>query len=432
MTSTEEPSLTSDIPPEPGPDPRPAPSDTVPAEPSPPITLEPEPIRIPPIERKTRAPIRPAALMASGILIAVLLSAVVGFAAGFMGAVFGVRVNPSLPERITVVPARTPEPVSAAAAAALSSVVNLDVSSDASASGLPTGHPSVPMMQGNGSGVAFRRTVRGGTYILTNDHVLEGANNIVVTDTQGTTHAGTVIGKDPDTDVAVVEIKEPLPLANLGDSDKLTVGQLAVAIGSPFGLQQSVTTGVVSAIHRSLSGLASTPLGPSGSLVDVIQTDAAINPGNSGGALVDRQGRLIGINTALFSNSGSSSGVGFAIPVNTAVRVANDLIASGRARHPFLGVEGHTVDAALAAQDKLPVEYGAQVLSVFDGTGAKKAGVEPGDIIVKLGSTQIRTMESLVATVRTLPVGTTVTVQYFRDGKLGSLQMTVGDRPANR
>ena len=369
--------------------------------------------------------------MVTAVVVAVVLSAAVGFAAGFLGAVFGVRVNPALPERITVVPAQTVEPVSAAAAAALSSVVNIDVSSDASASGLPTGHPSVPMMQGSGSGVAFKRATGGGTYLLTNDHVVTGANDIVVTDTQGTTHAGRLVGADADSDVAVVEIEEPLPLAQLGDSDKLTVGQLAVAIGSPFGLQQSITSGVVSAVHRSLAGADLNPLSASRSLVDVIQTDAAINPGNSGGALVDRRGRLIGINTALYSNSGSSSGVGFAIPVNTAVRVADDLIQGGKARHPFLGVEGRTVDTAIAAQEKLPVQYGAQVGTVIAGSGAQKAGLEPGDVIVKVGDTQVRTMDALVALVRALPVGSTVTVHYYRAGKLRSLQMTVGDRPAN-
>jgi S1-C subfamily serine protease len=376
----------------------------------------------------------PAAVVVVSVIIAVLLSSVVGFAAGFAGALLGTRWNPALPDRSTAATIKTSEPVATAAAAALSSVVNLDVSSDATAapSTLPTGHPSVPMMQGSGSGVAFRKASGGGTYLLTNDHVVEGASKIVVTDTQGVTHTGRLVGTDPDTDIAVVEVKEALPLARIGDSDKLVVGQLAVAIGSPFGLQQSVTSGVISAIHRSISPASIGSRAQANSLVDVIQTDAAVNPGNSGGALVDRQGRLVGINSALYSNTGSSSGIGFAIPVNTAVRVADDIILTGKARHPFLGIEGHTVDAAVAAQDKLPVDHGAQVVSVFDGTGAKKAGVQAGDVIVKIGDTPVRTMEALIAAVRSIPIGTTVTVQYYRNGKLGSLRMTVGDRPPGK
>jgi putative serine protease PepD len=373
----------------------------------------------------------PAAVAGLGVLVAVLLAAVVGFAAGFLGAALGSHVNPAPPDRITVIPPRTTEPVAAAAAAALGSVVNIDVSgpSSANSSLVPTGHPNVPM-QGNGSGVAFRRTPDGGTYILTNNHVVEGAKAITITDTDGIPQKATLVGTDPEVDIAVLRVAAKLPLVQIGDSDRLVVGEMAVAIGSPFGLQHSVTSGVVSAIHRSLSG--ATDFGGGSNLLDAIQTDAAINPGNSGGALVDRTGRLIGINTAIFADGGgSSSGVGFAIPVNTAVRAAGELIRTGKASHPFLGIEGRSVDASLTAEKKLPVDYGAYVGSVIAGTGAQRAGVKSGDVIVKVGDRPVRTFPDMQSAVRSLAVGDRVPLVLYRDGARRTVVLVVGDRPAD-
>ncbi len=386
-----------------------------------------EPIRIDTPQRPEpeRKPMSPGSIMAFGVLLAVLLAAVVGFAAGFLGAYFGIHANPILPDRITVVPPKTAEPVAAAAAAIIGSVVNVDVSGSQPATGLPSGHPSVPT-QGNGSGVAFKSVPGGGTYILTNDHVVNGATKITVTDSLGVVYPATLVGADTESDIAVIKVAGKLPLAQLGNSDNLTVGELAVAIGSPYGLQHSVTSGVVSAIHRSLSAAE---FGTSGNLLDAIQTDAAINPGNSGGALVDRLGRLIGINTAIFSQSGSSAGIGFAIPINSAIRTADDLITTGKARHPFLGISGRSVDTSLAASQKLPVNYGAYVDSTIPGTGAAKAGLKKGDVIVQVGDRAVRTFDDLRATVKSLPVGSTVTVQFYRDGVKQSVSMTVGDQP---
>ena len=171
--------------------------------------------------------------------------------------------------------------------------------------------------------------------------------------------------------------------------------------------------------------------GAGSNLLDAIQTDAAINPGNSGGALVDRAGKLIGINTAIFSDSGSSSGIGFAIPVNTAVRVADQLIRTGKASHPFLGIEGRSVDTSLTAAKKLPVDYGAYVESVLKGTGAEKAGIKPGDVIVKVDGRQVRTFPDLQSAVRSFAVGDKVNVELYRNGTKQTVVLIVG-RPTAR
>ena len=221
----------------------------------------------------------------------------------------------------------TEEPVADAAAIALPSVVNIDVTGSGASTGLPNGHPDVPT-GGTGSGVAYKTTSDGGTYILTNNHVVADAKSIIVTPADGERYQGTLVGRDPETDIAVVRISKKLPLIGIGDSEKLAVGQMVVAIGSPFGLQHSVSSGVVSALHRSItSNYSDNATGSAYPLVDVIQTDAAINPGNSGGALVDRSGHLIGIDSAIYTESGSSAGVGFAIPAKTALRIADELIS---------------------------------------------------------------------------------------------------------
>ena len=361
----------------------------------------------------------------AGVAIAVLLAAATGFAAGFLGSLYGSKVNPVLPDRITVISPTTPDAPAAAAQAVLQSVVNIDVVGNGTASSLPKGHPSVPL-RANGSGVAFMRSPGGGTYIITNNHVVEGSREITVTDVTGASHPARLVARDPATDIAVVVISSKLPLAQLGDSDKLTIGQLAVAIGSPFGLPDSVSAGVVSAIHRNLASASG--LGTS-NLVDMLQTDAAINPGNSGGALVDRAGRLIGINAAIFSQSGSSSGVGFAIPVNTAVRVAKELIRLGHARHPFIGVEGTSVDPGLVQRYGLKVDYGAFVNSVVPRMSAQQAGLRAHDVIVRFDDRLIRSMDDLVSAVSSKAVGSTVSIELYRGGDKQTIGLTVGERP---
>jgi putative serine protease PepD len=374
-----------------------------------------------------RRPLSAGAVVAIALVVALLF----GTAAGLGGAWAGLRLFGQKQSTVTVVQGSTEEGVAAAAAAALPSVVNVDVTGEATSedeSLLPTAHPSVPVV-GNGSGVAFRAVEGGGTYILTNDHVVADSKTIVVTGQDGERHDATLIGTDPETDIAVLKIAATMPVIKTGDSEKLVVGQLVVVIGSPFGLQHSVTSGVVSAMHRSLpDSTGSDSVYP---LVDVIQTDAAINPGNSGGALVDRFGSLVGIPSAIYSESGANDGVGFAIPVNAALRVADALIKTGTVEHPFLGISGQTVTADFAATEKLPAEEGAYVVEITKGTEAEKAGLRKGDLIVKLDTTPIRSMDDLILAVRRKAIGDTVTLSLYRDDALINVEMKVGVKPAN-
>ncbi|MCE5191901.1 MAG: trypsin-like peptidase domain-containing protein [Actinomycetia bacterium] len=363
------------------------------------------------------------------IAIAIVVALFFGGAAGVGGAFFGNRILQPTRRTVTVVKGDTQEAVAAAASAALPSVVNIDITGKVSndESLLPTSHPDVPV-SGTGSGVAFREGDNGGTYILTNDHVVADAKTIVVTDPAGNRHDATLVGADAETDIAVIKVNAKIPVIETADSEKLVVGQMVVAIGSPFGLQHSVTAGVVSAIHRSLPDASgSSAIYP---LVDVIQTDAAINPGNSGGALVDRAGALVGIPSAIYSSSGANDGVGFAIPVNAALRVADALITSGKVEHPFLGISGQTMTPDFAKTEKLPVTEGAYVVETTKGTQAEKAGLRKGDVIVRLNTTTIRSMDDLILAVRRQTVGDTVTLGLYRDGKLIELEMKVGVKPA--
>lgn len=382
---------------------------------------------LPPTPPVARRPLSVGAVIAITLMVALLF----GTAAGLGGAWAGLRLFGQKQSTVTVIKGSTEEGVAAAAAAALPSVVNVDVTGETTSedeSLLPTSHPSVPVV-GNGSGVAFRKVDGGGTYFLTNDHVVADAKTIVVTGSDGERHKAELVGTDPETDIAVIKIDANIPVIKTGDSEDLVVGQLVIAIGSPFGLQHSVTAGVVSAMHRSLPD-------PSGSssvypLVDVIQTDASINPGNSGGALIDRFGVLVGIPSAIYSNSGANDGVGFAIPVTAALRVADALIKNGSVEHPFLGISGQTVTADFAASEKLPIEQGAYVVEVTKGTEAEKTGLRKGDLIVKLDATPIRSMDDLILAVRRTAVGDTVTLSLYRDGKLIEVDMKVGAKPAN-
>ena len=383
-----------------------------------------------PLPATPTAPTPPVRVpMGRVIIVALLIALIFGSAAGLGGAYLGSRYFKTNTQTLTVLEGSTEEVVSAAAAVAVPSVVNIDITGEVANEGssLPTAHPSVPV-SGNGSGVAFRAADDGGTYILTNDHVVDDAKTIVVTDFEGNRSSATLVGTDPETDIAVVKVDAKIPVIATGDSEALSVGQVVVAIGSPFGLQHSVSAGVVSAIHRSLLDSGSGTTYP---LVDVIQTDAAINPGNSGGALVDRTGSLIGIPSAIYSSSGANDGIGFAVPVNAALRVADSLIKTGSAEHPFLGISGQSVDAAFAETEKLPVTEGAYVVETTKGTEAEKAGLTEGDIIVKLDDTKIRSMDDLILAVRRKAIGDTVTLSLYRDGKLIEVEMNVGIKPNN-
>jgi putative serine protease PepD len=365
-------------------------------------------------------------------LLLILFSAAAGGAAGYFAA--GLAGRAPLTPVVVGAPismSATDEPIAAAAAVALPSIVNIDVTGSETSSGLPSGHPGVPS-GGTGSGIAYKATGDGGTYILTNDHVVNGMTEIVVTPASGEKTTATLVGTDPETDIAVIKVPVALPLITIGDSEGIVVGQSVIAIGSPFGFQHSVSSGVISALHRSIITGSSTDASSSAyPLVDVIQTDAAINPGNSGGALVDRLGRLLGINSAIYTESGSSAGVGFAIPSKTAVRIAEELIAGGKATHPFLGVEGKTVSQEDATSTGLPKAEGAIISSVFPDTGAARAGLQKNDVVTALDGQTIRTMDDLILAVRRHQVGDEVTLTIWRDKKSISVVMTVGDKPSS-
>jgi S1-C subfamily serine protease len=392
-----------------------------------------------PIEPPQHAPVgdlrldpaqdRPARTHSGAVLAFVVIVAVLaGAAAGFGGGYLAYRMQPAAStQQIELIGDQTEEVVAAAAAVALPSVVNIDVvGSQAGGDSLPQDHPGIPRM-GEGSGVAYREAPDGGTYIITNNHVIDGASSIFVTDSTGERHPAELVGGDPESDIAVVKITAVIPVVGLADSEDLVVGQVAIAIGSPFGLEHSVSAGVISAVHRPL-----TSIGPDDGrypYVDSIQTDAAINPGNSGGALVDRNGLLIGIPSAIYTDTGVSDGVGLAIPARTATRAADELIEKGRVDTPFLGVLGQTVNARLAEEEGLLVEEGAWVAEVTPGTEAEKAGVRAGDVIVALDDTRIRSMDDLILTVRRQTVGDEVMLTVWRGDEKIEVPMMIGVKP---
>lgn len=381
-----------------------------------------------PAEAQPHRPMRTGAVIAVSALLAVVLASFAGLGAGFLGArLASTGTTGTVSTDTTGTAISSNDPVVFAAAKAVPSVVNIDVTASTASQNLPEDHPDVPST-GNGSGIAYKSASGGGTYILTNNHVVEDAEKLTVRNADGESFSAQLVGRDPETDIAVVKVDADIPVISVGDSSQLVVGQTVVAIGSPFGLEHSVTSGVVSALGRSLPESSSDSAYP---LVDVIQTDAAINPGNSGGALVDSKGRLVGINTAIYSENGTSGGIGFAIPSNTAVRIADQLIEGGEISHPFIGVVGQSVTSTLATQENLTVEEGAYVVSVTEGSGAAAAGLREGDVIVKADDTSIRTMDDLILQVRRTSVGDTITLTYLRDGKTMTADVTVGDKPAN-
>jgi S1-C subfamily serine protease len=262
----------------------------------------------------------------------------------------------------------------------------------------------MPEFHGAGSGLII--TPDG--YVLTNSHVVRGADRIELRLQDGRTLIGQTVGDDPHSDLAVVRVHESgLPAAELGDSSRLRVGQLVIAIGNPLGFQATVTTGVVSALGRSLRA-------QSGRLIEnIIQTDAPLNPGNSGGPLVDSRGRVVGINTAVIYGS---QGICFAIPVNTAKWVTAQLIREGKVRRAYLGISGQvvTIPRGLVLEYGLPAETGVRVVEVQPGTAASDAGVRVGDIIVKIGDVSVATPDDLQRALGAHPVGEALSVEVLR------------------
>jgi len=251
-------------------------------------------------------------------------------------------------------------------------------------------------------------------YIVTNDHVVRDAETIQVKLSNESVYTGKVVGSDPKTDIAVIKInaKEPLPAAVLGDSSKLQVGQWAIAIGNPFGLDRTVTVGVISATGRSNMGIET--------YEDFIQTDASINPGNSGGPLLNIYGEVIGINTAIVA---SGQGIGFAIPINMAKQVITQLIGKGTVSRGWLGVSIQSVTDEMARSFGLPKAYGALVNDVVPGGPAAKAGIRQGDVITGYDGQRVKDVRQLQRMVGETPVGKKVEVELYRDGKPLKVQL---------
>ncbi|MGD2146370.1 MAG: trypsin-like peptidase domain-containing protein [Anaerolineae bacterium] len=306
-----------------------------------------------------------------------------------------------------------------------------------------TGAGLMPL--GSGSGFVIDKD----GHIVTNNHVVESADMLQVTFSDGSVSDDVdILGLDPYSDLAVLRANvspDRLTALELGDSDALQAGQQVIAIGNPFGLQGTMTAGVVSAIGRTLR--SQVQQGGSFSNPDVIQTDAAINPGNSGGPLLDLRGRVVGVNTAIRSNTGANAGIGFAVPVNTVKRIVPSLIAEGAYEYPYLGITSSNdlTLAQLATTVDLPVEQGVLIAEVQPGTAAAEAGLQGGDrqvefrgrpvviggdIITAIDGQELRTFDDLVAyLVRNTEVGQDVALTVVRDGMDIEVRLTLGERP---
>lgn len=259
-------------------------------------------------------------------------------------------------------------------------------------------------------------------YVLTNHHVVEAAEEIEVALADGRKLAARLVGADPETDLAVLQVSSPkLPAVTFGSVDDLRVGDVVLAIGNPFGVGQTVTLGIVSALGRTHLGI--------NTFENFIQTDAAINPGNSGGALVDASGDLVGINSAIYSRSGGSMGIGFAIPANLARQVMEQIVATGSVTRGWIGVEVQELTPELAESFKLGGTQGTLIAGILRGGPADQAGIRPGDILVAVGKTPVTDSSTMLNAVAGLKPGTLAAVRIIRGGKPLDLQVTVGRRP---
>ncbi|WP_186127014.1 Do family serine endopeptidase [Burkholderia gladioli] len=259
-------------------------------------------------------------------------------------------------------------------------------------------------------------------YILTNQHVVDGADQIEVALADGRTSTAKVIGNDPETDLAVLKINMTnLPTITLGRSDQARVGDVVLAIGNPFGVGQTVTMGIISALGRNHLGI--------NTFENFIQTDAPINPGNSGGALVDVSGNLLGINTAIYSRSGGSLGIGFAIPVSTARTVLESIITTGAVTRGWIGVEPQDLTPEIADSFGLQQKSGAIVAGVLQGGPADKAGIKPGDILTTVNNEPITDTTRLLNVVAQIKPGTPTQVEVVRKTRTFTVTVVIGKRP---
>lgn len=258
--------------------------------------------------------------------------------------------------------------------------------------------------------------------ILTNHHVVEAADEIQVALADGRTLPANVVGTDPETDLAVIKIDaRDLPAVTFGRSDQLSVGDVVLAIGNPFGVGQTVTQGIVSALGRNHLGI--------NTFENFIQTDASINPGNSGGALVDTDGHLVGVNSAIYSRTGSSNGIGFAIPVSLAQQVMEQIVRQGSVTRGWIGVEAQDITPELAESFSLKEVRGALIAGVLRGGPADKAGMRPGDILLKINGRKVPDTSGMLNLISVLKPGSPATLGVLRKGAEKTLSATVGRRP---
>lgn len=282
------------------------------------------------------------------------------------------------------------------------------------------GDQGVQNQAGLGSGVI----VSPDGYVLTNNHVVEDADDIEVTLTDGRKSKAQVIGTDPETDLAILKISlDKLPIMVLGNSESAEVGDQVLAIGNPFGVGQTVTSGIISALGRSELGI--------NTFENFIQTDAAINPGNSGGALVDVNGNLVGINTAIYSRSGGSMGIGFAIPIATAKNVLDSIVRDGKVTRGWIGVEPNDLTPELAETFGVKANEGVIITGVLQNGPAAQAGIRPGDVITQVGDKPVRHVQELLTAVAGLMPGTESQLQVRRGESALAIAITPGTRPIN-
>ena len=342
---------------------------------------------------------------------------------------------PQIAAPVEPLPPVTPQAASAAATTSYShaakraapSVVSIVASKTARGRGAADdpwfrhffGNERGPQTQtGLGSGVI----VSADGYLLTNNHVVEGASDIDVQLADGRQARARLVGTDPETDLALLQIQlDGLPAIALGDMRALQVGDVVLAIGNPFNVGQTVTSGIVSALGRNRLGLST--------FENFIQTDAAINPGNSGGALVDADGRLVGINTAIYSRSGGSMGIGFAIPVDTARSVVQALLRDGQVTRGWIGVEPRDLSPELAASLRLTVTQGVLITGVLQDGPASRGGMRPGDVVVAIGGTEVLNTAELLAAVAALQPQSVASVAVQRGAQALQLNLTVAQRP---
>ncbi len=283
--------------------------------------------------------------------------------------------------------------------------------------------PDGPTQRNSGLGSGVIVSPNG--YILTNYHVIEAADDIQVGLNDGKTYKARVIGSDPESDLAVLQIKaEKLPTVTFGQAESLRVGDVVLAIGNPFGVGQTVTMGIVSALGRSHLGI--------NTFENFIQTDAAINPGNSGGALIDAEGHLVGINTAIYSRTGGNHGIGFAIPASTARSIMEQIIQSGAVTRGWIGVEAQEITPELAESFGLPDTEGALIAGVMRGSPADTAGIRPGDVLLAVTGKAVKDPQVMLDLIAALKPEEKASFRLRRDRSIVEVEVRIGKRPAMR